>query len=125
LSSNISEKLPKRKRKETKEQKVDTKAETLRLYQQGKSLNQIAAERNLTVQTIEGHLSYYVQNGSIKIDDLVSREKIVLIEPEARKFTGGPIASLKEKFGNKATWGEIRLVLASIEYQKSSAHVNH
>jgi ATP-dependent DNA helicase RecQ len=125
LSSNITEKTPKRQRKETREPKVDTKEETLKLYQQGKTVNEIAKERNRTIQTIEGHLAFYVQNGLIKIDEVVSREKIVLIEPEARSFEGGSVASLKEKFGSKATWGEIRLVLAWVEYQKLSAHIDH
>jgi ATP-dependent DNA helicase RecQ len=88
-------------------------------------LKRLPKNVKLTVQTIEGHLSHYVQNGIIKLDEVVSREKIILIEPEAKNFAGGPIAALKEKLGNKATWGEIRLVLASIEYQTSSTHVNH
>lgn len=125
LPSNISEKIQKPKRKGTKERKTDTKSETFKLYQEGRAVGDIAKERNLTIQTVEGHLAYYVQNGSIKIDDLVSREKIVLIEPELRNFEGGAIAPIKGKIGNRATWGEIRLVLAWVEYQRSSSHVNH
>jgi hypothetical protein len=125
LSSRISEITPKRKRREPKQQKPDTKSETFRLFREGRTVIEIANERNLTVQTIEGHLAYYVQNGLIKINDLVSREKIVLIEPAANDFNGGPIAALKEKFGSAVTWGELRLVLAWVEYQKSSSHINH
>jgi ATP-dependent exoDNAse (exonuclease V) alpha subunit len=125
LTSNISEKIPKRKRKEAKGPKVDTKAETFRLYKLGKSVTEIANERNLTAQTIEGHLAHYVQKGSIKIEELVSREKLVLIEPEIKNFNGGSIAPIKEKLGNRASWGEIRLVMAWTEYQNSSPHVDH
>jgi hypothetical protein len=125
LSSNIAEKLPKRKRKETKEPKVDTKAETFKLYTEGKTVPEIAKQRNLTTQTIEGHLSYFVERGAIKVEDLITREKIVLIEPVAKNFTSGPITQIKEKLGNEVSFGEIRLVLASLEYQKSSSHVNH
>ncbi|HTM94057.1 MAG TPA: helix-turn-helix domain-containing protein [Flavisolibacter sp.] len=125
LTSNISEKIPKRKRKETKGPKVDTKAETFRLYKLGKGVTEIANERNLAAQTIEGHLAHYVQNGLIKIEELVSREKLVLIEPEIKNFNGGSIAPIKEKLGNKASWGEIRLVMAWAEYHNSSPHVDH
>lgn len=125
LSSNITEKLPKRKRKETKELKVDTKAETFKLYSEGKTVPEIAKQRNLTTQTIEGHLSYFVERGAIKVEDLVTREKIVLIEPVAKNFTNGPITQIKEKLGSKVSFGEIRLVLASLEYQKSSSHIDH
>jgi hypothetical protein len=125
LTSNISEKSKKPKRKETKESKRDTKLETFNLYQKGKTIVEIAKERNLTIQTIEGHLAYYVQNGLIKVGELVSREKIVLIESELQNFSGGTIAPIKEKLGNNASWGEIRLVFAWVEYQRSSSHVNH
>jgi uncharacterized protein YpbB len=104
---------------------VDTKAETFKLYKEGKNIDEIARERNLTIQTIEGHLAYYVQNGQIKIEDLISREKIVLIEPEAKNFSGGSITPIKGKLGNQVSFGEIRLVLAWIEHQKSSAHIDH
>jgi hypothetical protein len=125
LSSNMAEKLPKRKRKEPKEPKVDTKAETFKLYSEGKTIREIAEQRNLTTQTIEGHLSYFVERGAIKVEDVVTREKIVLIEPVAKSFTSGPITQIKEKLGSKVSFGEIRLVLASLEHQKSSSHVNH
>jgi len=125
LSSNIAGKPSKRKRKENKEPKVDTKGETFRLYQEGNSAEQIAKQRTLTSQTIEGHLAHYVQNGQIKIDDLVSREKIVLIEPLVKGFPGGSIVPIKEMLGANVSFGEIRLVLAWIEHQKSSAHKNH
>ena len=129
LSSLIHEKSPKRERKERsgeKKPKVDTKAESFRLYKEGKSVEKIAKERNFTVQTIEGHLAHYVQSGEIKISELVSREKIVLIEPAVKNFAGGSITPIKEKLGSNISFGEIRLVLAWVEFQKSlSSHKDH
>lgn len=125
LVSNISVRSQERKRKQSKEQKMDTKAESFKLYKEGKTVIEISKERNLTIQTIEGHLAYFVQNGQIKIDDLVNREKIVLIEPEAKNFSGGSITPIKEKLGTEVSFGEIRLVLAWIEHQRSSSHIHH
>ncbi|MGN6163194.1 MAG: helix-turn-helix domain-containing protein [Flavisolibacter sp.] len=125
LPSNMADKPSKRKRKEGKEPKVDTKAETFRLYQEGNSVEKIAKLRVLTIQTIEGHLAHYVQTGQMKIDELVSREKLVLIEPLVKDFSGKSIIAIKEKLGTNVSFGEIRLVLAWAEYQKSSAHINH
>lgn len=125
LTSAISEKSPKKKKKESKGSRVDTKAETLKLYQEGKTASEIAAQRNLTIQTIEGHLSHFVQKGIIRVEQLVSREKIVLIEPAVRDFTGGSITPIKEKLGDTVSFGDIRLVLASMEHKKSSSHINH
>jgi hypothetical protein len=129
LVSLIHEKIPKRERKESsdeKKPKVDTKAESFRLYREGRSVDEIARERAFTIQTIEGHLAHYVQSGEIKISELVSREKIVLIEPVVKNFSGGSITPLKEKLGSNISFGEIRLVLAWLEFQRnSSPHINH
>lgn len=125
LMSAIAEKKPKRKRKENAEPKVDTKAETFRLYKQGKTVLQVANERQLTIQTIEGHLAHYVRYGQIKIEDLIGREKIVLIEPVVKNFAGGSITPIKEKLGSDVSFGEIRLVLAWVEHCRSSSHINH
>jgi ATP-dependent DNA helicase RecQ len=99
-----------------KKKKVDTKAESFRLYKEGKRVIQIAQERNLTQQTIEGHLTYYISRGEIKIDELVSREKILLIEPIAKTFSGGSLTPIKEKLGSEISFGEIKLVIAWISF---------
>ena len=128
LSSSIVEKSPKRKRKEKVEtqKKTDTKTETFRLYKEGKTAGEIAEERKLTIQTIEGHLSYYVTTGAINIESLISREKIVLIEPALKDFEKGTsIIAIKEKLPATVSFGEIRLVMAYMDRQKSAAHINH
>lgn len=120
LSSLIHEKTPKRERKKAdeKKNKIDTKAESLRLYKEGKHIEEIAKERGLTTQTIEGHLAHYVSIGVINIKELVSNEKFLLIEPVAKTFSGSSLTPLKEKLGHEITFGEIKLVLAWITYQK-------
>lgn len=117
LSSRINEKNPKRQRKEKTESKPDTKLESLKLYREGKSVSEIADARNLAVSTIETHLAHYVKTGDIKIDELVSREKLVLIEPALHSFDGS-IAPIKERLGNNISYGEIKLVMAYKEFQK-------
>ncbi len=122
LSSLIQEKSPKRERKQNsgdKKTKVDTKGESFKLYKEGKNVVEIAKERNLTVQTIEAHLSHFVSIGDINIEELVSREKLLIIEPAIKDFEGGAITPLKEKLGNDIGFGEIRLALAWQEYQKN------
>ena len=122
LTSLIHEKSPKRERREStgeKKIKVDTKAESFKLYREGLSVADIAKERNLTVQTIEGHLAHYVRLGEISIDELISREKLVIIEPLLSDYTGGSVNSIKEKVGNSIGFGEIRLAIAWHEFQKN------
>lgn len=121
LGSLIHEKIPKRERKEKdpNKEKVDTKLETYKLYQSGKTIAEIATARNLTAGTIEGHLAFYVEQGKIAIADLVSKEKIILIEPLAKNFDGNSTTAIKEKLGNDVSYGEIKLVIASLNYLKN------
>jgi len=122
LSSLIHEKTPKKERKQNSDKKKpDTKAETFNLYEQGKSLAEIAKERLLTIQTIEGHLAHYVRLGEIDIKRLVNEEKIKEIDNVAKAFEGNSITSLKEKLGNGISFGEIKLVLAWLDFKKDSS----
>jgi len=133
LSSLITDKAPKHKKKdnpssktgkkekETKP-KVDTKAESYRLYRDGLTIAAIAKTRNLTPQTIEGHLAHYVQIGSIPIEEILSPEKIIILEPVLKDYTGEPLTSLKERLGNEIGFGDIRLFIAWNEYRKLSAN---
>lgn len=131
LTSLIHQKTPKRERK-AKSGDVKTKTntttqeESFKLYKEKKPVQEIAKERGLTVQTIEGHLARYIKTGEIKIDELVSREKIILIEPVLKTFSGGSITPIKEKLGDDVSFGEIRLMLAWFEFQKNSTtHKDH
>ena len=129
LPSLIHEKTTKRERKEKsgeKKVKIDTKAESFRLYKEGKMFEEIANERKLTIQTIEGHLAHYVQLGEIKINELVNKEKIGLIESTIKNNSGKSITAIKENLGNSISFGEIKLVLAGLEFRKnSSSHEHH
>jgi len=122
LTSRILQKDAKRERKEKKPGapgKPDTKEETYKLFKDGRQLEEIAKERNLTTSTIEGHLAHYVQLGILNVNELVAKEKFVLIEPAIKGFEGGSITPLKEQLGEHVSYGEIKLVLAWKEFEKS------
>ncbi|MCK5401213.1 MAG: HRDC domain-containing protein, partial [Flavobacteriaceae bacterium] len=55
--------------------KEDTKKVSLKLYKNGKTIGEIAKERGLTKNTIEGHLASFITSGEIKITDLMPVEK--------------------------------------------------
>ena len=117
LSSLIHEKSPKKERKEKTgpaKKKGDTQAETFKLYKEGKTIVDIAKVRNLTANTIETHLSKFIRSGEIKIGELVSREKFIIIESAFKHFEGGSITPIKHKLGDEISFGEIRLVMAGL-----------
>lgn len=63
------------KEKKEKKTKGDTHRLTLEMYNQGKSIQEIATERNLATTTICSHLSVYTNSGQLNINDFVSEEK--------------------------------------------------
>lgn len=117
LSSLIHEKKPKKEKKERTgpaRKKGDTYAETLKLYGEGKSISEIASERNLSPGTIEGHLAKFIPSGEVKIENIISPEKISLIETALEDFDGKSITPIKQQLGDDVSFGEIRLVMASL-----------
>ncbi|MCC7526429.1 MAG: helix-turn-helix domain-containing protein, partial [Chitinophagaceae bacterium] len=90
----------------------ETQRMSLELFREGKSIVEIAHLRELTPGTIEGHLSKFIPTGEIKITDIVSQEKIGLIE-RAIEESGARNATtpVKEKLGDTVSYGEIRAVI--------------
>ncbi len=93
--------------------KTDTKTASFNLFQEGKSMAEIAKERNLSFGTIEGHLAWFVGNGDIDINQLVPQQKQEKIK-EAIKIHGSVShKTLIENLPADFTYGEIRMVMAA------------
>jgi ATP-dependent DNA helicase RecQ len=118
LHTRIDLKQPKRDRKPkvtlAAERPSDTRRLSLSLFQKGKTVAEIAAERELTINTIESHLSYYVSAGELLIDDLVDIQKQKAIEKAAEMYGGNGLKILKENLPEEISYGEIKLVLAAL-----------
>lgn len=102
----------KESRKRDKEPKTDTKDITLKLYQQGKSVEEIAQTRGFAVSTIVGHLAQFVAKGKLKADPFISedkREQIVAASKAANTLQMGPIKAL---LGEEYSYDDIRFALA-------------
>ena len=102
-----------REPKAKKEPKEKTWVVTYRLFLQGKSVADIAAERNLTVGTITQHLARYVASGDIALDRLLPREKqraIALAVAKCAPNTNS--TAIKQLCPLDVTYDDIRLYLA-------------
>ena len=124
LSSQIHNKSPKRLRKTVNNslgKKTDTKAASFELFKTGNHVAEIAKQRGLSIQTNEGHLAYYVTQGDINIEKLVSSEKLLLIEQAIKDYSGNSIAPIKAKLGSSISFGEIRLAIAWHQFQKNNS----
>ncbi len=103
--------------KANKPQKGDTYKITLSLFQQGKTIEEIAQERNMALSTIEGHLAKLVENNLLSAEDIIGSEKLTYIVNTAIQLQTSQLTSIKESLGNNYTYGEIRIALASDKYK--------
>lgn len=100
--------------KKKKEPKIDTKLVSFELYEQGKSLGEIAKERGFSIGTIEGHLAYYVSTRQLDVSKLVKPNKIKNITDAVESQKTKSMATIREFLGKDYSFGEIKLVLASL-----------
>lgn len=101
--------------KKAKKDQRPTAEISFELFQQGKSIKEIANTRGLVTGTIEGHLATYVAKGVIDLDRVVSpeRSEIILTKIEEGITNSG---ELKAALPSDYTYGEIKLVQAHLEY---------
>ncbi len=99
------------KPKAEKEKKEDTKEQTIRLFLEGKTLEEIASDRGLTPGTILNHLTHGVKTGKVQVEALVSQEAIWEIQGVTEK--PGSLKAYFEHFAGKYDYDTLRLVLNS------------
>lgn len=100
------------KKKLPKEKKTPTRDITYNLFKEGKSIQEIAAERNFVQSTIEGHLAHFVGTGDIDILQLVDEDIVGRISKFCRENETMQTGLIKSNLGNDVTYGQIKLVQA-------------
>ncbi|NRD20955.1 helix-turn-helix domain-containing protein [Winogradskyella eckloniae] len=98
---------------ETKPLKVkgQTKTISLDLFKAGKSIEQIAIVRELSVNTIFGHLTNFIPSGEVKVTDLMSKTHYLELKSLIPKTTFENLSDLKHQLDEKYSYEELRLVL--------------
>ncbi len=100
-------------RRALRPKKEKTTEVTFRLYNQGKTPQQIAEERGLSVNTIFSHLSELAQEGRVKPEDIVTPEHQQAIRKIISKVgTANGLAAIKALCPPEVSYEEIRIVLA-------------
>jgi uncharacterized protein YpbB len=102
--------------------KEDTKRVSLQLFQRGVAIHQIAAQRGLTVSTIEGHLAFFVAHGESEIGKVVADEKRRTIEQKSAGMQGTSLKELKTAVGANCSYGEIKMVLAHLKHLEKTKY---
>jgi len=93
--------------------KVDTKTIRYQLFKSGKSIAEIALERNITNGTVETHLSHFIATGEIDLHELLSKEKINKIQMAIAIHGNTSAKTLKENLPEEIGYGEIRMAMGA------------
>lgn len=101
------------------ERENETKQESLALFRKGNSIEQIATQRKLSPGTVEAHLAFYVQQGKLPLDEVVVMDKIALIRHAIEEVGRARLTPIKQFLGEDYSYGEIRYVLADLEYAET------
>lgn len=113
LQSKVSQRIPVKKERKPRSGQVNhTTKESYDLYKSGKTIVEIAALRELSPVTIEGHLSHFIQTGELDISLFVSPEKLPAIADAIQSYGAEKLSPLKEVLGDDYGYGEIRMVVA-------------
>jgi hypothetical protein len=100
--------------------KGETARVSLQLYKEGKSIAEIAKERNLAFTTIEGHLSDFIPTGEVEVNELVSPSRLETILSVLKEEKGLPNSGLiKSKLPNDFSYGEIKAAMKYWEKEHS------
>jgi len=107
--------LPIGAEKEAEKASMDTKQISFELFKSGKSIPEIARERNFAASTIEGHLAHYVGLGELEINQFVEPAKVKTIAAYIEKSHSKQINEIRTAIGESYSYSEIRFVIKYLE----------
>ncbi|MFI5188484.1 MAG: helix-turn-helix domain-containing protein, partial [Chitinophagales bacterium] len=103
--------VPKEQKHRGKIEKGETQKISLQLFKKGKSIIEIARERNLAFSTIEGHLAGFIATGEIDILRIVDKIKLEKISELIEKNPALTSSELKQQLGDDFSYGQIKAVM--------------
>lgn len=100
----------------TKPEKTDTKKITFDAFNDGKSVSEIAAERGLTVGTVEAHLAHFVGTGELDVYKLVDEIKVRKIQAYVEEFKPTSVSQTKEALGDDISYSDVKAVMKYLTF---------
>jgi hypothetical protein len=99
-----------------KEQKPDTKQISFDLYNSGKNIEEIAAERGLVASTIEGHLAHFVQIGDIDVLKFLPESSLKEIIQAIEEYNTTSLSPLAEILEYNYDYRELRFAVSHFKF---------
>lgn len=117
--------VPHQNTEKKKREKGDSYKLSLALFRQGKTIEEIAKERNLAKSTIEGHIANFIATGEVAVEEIVSTEKIKKIMKVLDQLPENTSSSaIKEQLDETFSYGEIKAVIKHKEFLQNKTVLN-
>ena len=113
--SKVSIATNNKKIKKRKAPVIQSREISLSFFKKGMTIEATAKERNLAVNTIEGHLVYFAAKGDIDIEKIVVPKKQLMVKNAVEQYGRGSLKLLKQHLTTDISYGEIRMVLATMK----------
>ncbi|MEZ4990971.1 MAG: HRDC domain-containing protein [Saprospiraceae bacterium] len=95
--------------KEKKPPKPDTRAISLALFREGKSLEEIAEERGFVLSTIQGHMADQIAAGKVKIEEVMDSEAVKELIDHFNSNESETLSETKAHFEDRYSYGELKM----------------
>lgn len=98
--------------------KVPSQVLTFQLFEQGKTIGEIAMERGLVKETVIGHLAKFAEQGLLDISRVITSDKIKAFENEFYKNPHETLTEWKNVLPNDFEFNEIRILINHYTFKK-------
>lgn len=104
----------------TKIAKIPSHILTFQLFEEGKTIPEIARDRGLVTETVFGHLAKFAEQGLLDLTRVFDKEKIKTFEKEFKKNSSHEtLTDWKKTLPNDFEFNEIRLLLNHFNHKKA------
>ena len=103
----------------TKVAKIPSHILSFQLFEEGKTIPEIAKERGLVTETIFGHLAKFAEQGLLDLTRIFDKQKIKTFEKEFKNNSHETLNDWKKALPNDFEFNEIRLLMNHFAHQKS------
>lgn len=98
--------------------KVPSQVLTFQLFEQGKTIGEIAMERGLVKETVIGHLAKFAEQGLLDISRVITSDKIKAFEKEFYENPHETLTEWKNALPTDFEFNEIRILINHYNFKK-------